>query len=228
MHVVAVASRKGGSGKTTLAGHLAVAAERAGLKPALVIDTDPQGNLADWWNARQAETPLFARASAARLAAGVQRIRALGVGVLIIDTPPALTATVADIVGFADFVLIPVRPSPHDLRAVGAMVELVERRAKPFAFAVNGVTPRTRIASEAVMALSQLGPVAPVLIHHRTGFAASMIDGRTVMEIPDEARSAQEIAALWTYVALRLVRGPHGVVRVPQPACRPEAATWAA
>ena len=45
MHVVAMVSRKGGSGKTTLAGHLAVEAERAGDGPVAVVDTDPQGSL---------------------------------------------------------------------------------------------------------------------------------------------------------------------------------------
>ncbi|HYC14067.1 MAG TPA: ParA family protein, partial [Stellaceae bacterium] len=68
MHVIAVASQKGGSGKTTLAGHLAVAADRAGAGPVALVDTDPQGSLAEWWNARVAETPLFARTAAERLA----------------------------------------------------------------------------------------------------------------------------------------------------------------
>ena len=206
MHVVAVASRKGGSGKTTLAGHLAVAAERAGIKPTLVIDTDPQGNLAQWWNARRDHSPLFARATAERLRAGVARIRELGVALLIIDTPPALETTLAEVIAIADLVLIPVRPSPHDLRAAGATVALVEHLGRPFVFALNAATARTRIASEAIMALSQHGTVAPVVIHHRTGFAASMIDGRTVMEIAGDERSGTEIGQLWEYLGRRLSR----------------------
>jgi chromosome partitioning protein len=55
-----------------------------------------------------------------------------------------------------------------------------------------------------VMALSQHGTLAPVVLHHRTGFAASMIDGRTVGEIRGEARSADEIALLWQYIGNRL------------------------
>ena len=68
MYVLAVASQKGGSGKTTLAGHLAVQADRVGAGPVALVDTDPQGSLAEWWNARTAETPLFARTGADRLA----------------------------------------------------------------------------------------------------------------------------------------------------------------
>ena len=69
---------------------------------------------------------------------------------------------------------------------------------------VNGATPKARITSEAAVALSQHGTVAPVTVHHRTDFAASMIDGRTVMEIDPDCRSATEIAALWNYVSDRL------------------------
>jgi chromosome partitioning protein len=229
MHVVAVASRKGGSGKTTLSGHLAVAAEQAGVKPALVIDTDPQGNLQQWWNARQSQTPLFARASAERLSAGVARIRDLGVALLVIDTPPALETTLSDVIRIADLVVIPVRPSPHDLRAAGATVALVEQLGKPFVFALNAATARTRIATEAIMALAQHGTVAPVIIHHRTGFASSMIDGRTVMEIPGDERSAQEIALLWAFLEDRLNRNDRAAApALPAPAADKVDATWAA
>ncbi|HYD98344.1 MAG TPA: ParA family protein, partial [Alphaproteobacteria bacterium] len=55
MRVLALSSQKGGSGKTTLSGHLAVQAERAGAGPVCLIDIDPQGSLADWWNEREAE-----------------------------------------------------------------------------------------------------------------------------------------------------------------------------
>jgi chromosome partitioning protein len=204
MHVIAVASQKGGSGKTTLAGHLAVAADRAGTGPVALVDTDPQGSLSAWWNARQAETPLFVRTAASRLAADIERLRDVGIEFLIIDTPPAIEATIAEVIRQADLVLIPARPSPHDLRAAGATVDIVERLGKPLIFVLNGAMPRARITNEAVMALSQHGTLAPVVIHHRTGFAASMIDGRTVLEIAGDERSAAEISQLWDYLSRRL------------------------
>jgi chromosome partitioning protein len=204
MHIVAIASQKGGSGKTTLAGHLAVQAEHAGFRPVALIDTDPQGSLSEWWNARAAETPSFARTTTATLKQDVEQLRALGIKLLIVDTPPAIEATIADVIGLSDLVVIPVRPSPHDLRAVGATVDMVEKLGKSLIFVVNGATPRARITNEAVMALSQHGTLAPVILHQRTGFAASMIDGRTVAEIKGEARSADEIALLWEYLSNRL------------------------
>lgn len=204
MKVVAVASQKGGSGKTTLAGHIAVQAERMGGGPVALVDTDPQGSLAEWWNVRQAETPAFVATGVARLADDIRRLRALGMRLLVIDTPPAIAATIAEVVRLADLVVIPARPSPHDLRAAGATVELVERLDRPLVFVINGAQPRARITSEAAIALSQHGTLAPSIIHNRTGFAASMIDGRTVMEVPGEARAADEVAKLWEYLDNRL------------------------
>jgi chromosome partitioning protein len=218
MHVIAVASQKGGSGKTTLAGHLAVQAERAGAGPVALIDTDPQGSLAEWWNVRTAETPVFAQAEATSLAADVERLRRLGIKLLVIDTPPAIEATIADVVRVADLVVIPARPSPHDLRAAGATVELVEALGKPLVFVVNAAAPRAKITAEAVFALSQHGTLAPAMIYNRTAFAASMIDGRTVMEIQGEERAAAEIVALWDYLGGRLRREFRTILlSAPQP-----------
>jgi chromosome partitioning protein len=219
MHVVAIASQKGGSGKTTLAGHLAVQAERAGAGPVALIDTDPQGSLAEWWNVRAAETPVFVQTDTARLGEDVGRLRDLGIKLLVIDTPPAIEVTIAEVVRVSDLVLIPARPSPHDLRAAGATVELVERVGKPLVFVVNAAMPRARITAEAVFALSQHGTLAPAMVHQRTSYAASMIDGRTVMELPGETRAGAEIAALWDYVGARL-RGEFRTIltAAPQPA----------
>jgi chromosome partitioning protein len=75
MRVLALASQKGGSGKTTLTRHLAAQAERAGHGPVVLIDIDPQGSLSDWWNERTAEEPAFAQTTVARLAADLEILR---------------------------------------------------------------------------------------------------------------------------------------------------------
>ena len=109
-------------------------------------------------------------------------------------------------------IIIPTRPSPHDLRAAGATVELADRSDKPFMFVINAATPRARITSDAAIALSQHGTVSPATIHQRTDFASSMIDGRTVMEINPESRSSKEIAELWDYVSDRLEKNFRRIV----------------
>ena len=206
MRVLALASQKGGSGKTTLSGHLAVQAQRVGAGPVVLIDTDPQGSLADWWNEREAEMPAFAQTTVARLASDLQVLRQQGFRLAVIDTPPAITLAIQSVISVAELIVVPTRPSPHDLRAVGATVDLCERSGKPLLFVVNAATPKARITAEAAVALSQHGTVAPVTMHQRTDFAASMIDGRTVMEVDPNGRSSAEVAALWNYIADRLER----------------------
>lgn len=206
MQVLAITSQKGGSGKTTLSGHVAVQAERSGAGPVALIDTDPQGSLAKWWNARSADTPTFVQTYVAQLPQDLARLRVAGTKLVIIDTPPAITATIVEVVRVSDLVVIPIRPSPHDLRAAGATVDLVEHLEKPLVFVINGASARAKITGEAAIALSQHGTVAPSIIHQRTDFAASMIDGRTVMELPRAARSCAEITELWDYLDQRLKR----------------------
>lgn len=220
MRILALASQKGGSGKTTLSGHLAVQAQIAGAGPVVLIDIDPQGSLADWWNEREAEFPAFAQTTVARIATDLEALRQQGFKLAVIDTPPAITMAIQSVISVAELIVVPTRPSPHDLRAVGATVDLCERAGKPLIFVVNAATPRARITSEAAVALSQHGTVAPVTLHHRTDYAASMIDGRTVMEVDPKGRSAAEVQALWSYVSDRLEKNfrrtvfsvPHGSV----------------
>lgn len=200
MFVIAVCSQKGGAGKTTIAAHLAVRAGAAGNGPAVLIDTDPQGSLGEWWRARHDAQPALAKVKLEDLAANLAELRSYGTAVAIIDTPPALTASIEQVIAVADLIVIPARPSPHDLRAVGATVEMARRVGKPFLFVVNGAAPRASITAQAVAALSEHGRVVPVILYQRTDFAASMIDGRTVMETAPSSRSAQEIAELWRYV----------------------------
>lgn len=206
MRVLALASQKGGSGKTTLSGHLAVQAQLAGAGPVVLIDIDPQGSLADWWNEREAELPAFAQTTVARLVADLDTLRSQGFKLAVIDTPPAITMAIQSVIAVAELVVIPTRPSPHDLRAAGATVDICERAGKPLVFCINAATPKARITHEAAVALSQHGTVAPVTLHQRTDFAASMIDGRTVMETDPKGKSAAEVAGLWTYIADRLDR----------------------
>ena len=201
---MALASQKGGSGKTTLAGHLAVQAQLSGRGPVAIVDIDPQGSLADWWNEREDDFPVYAQTTVNRLATDLKTLRAEGIKLVVIDTPPAITMAINSVISVAELIVVPTRPSPHDLRAVGATVELCERSGKPLIFAVNAATSGASITREAIVALSEHGTVAPVTVHNRTNFAASMIDGRTVMELAPRSKSSAEIEALWEYVYERL------------------------
>lgn len=206
LQVVALTSQKGGSGKTTMTGHLAVQAQRIGNGPVAIIDTDPQGSIAGWGRARAESVPVVFTATPGQVPSMIDGLAADGFSLVFIDTPPAVTDAISKVVSHSDLVIIPTRPSPHDLRAVGATVDIVEDHDKAMIFVVNSATRGARITSEAAVALSQHGTVAPVTIHHRVDYASSMIDGRTVMELNEASRSSKELVALWEYVADRLDR----------------------
>jgi chromosome partitioning protein len=129
--------------------HLAVEAERRGAGPVVVVDANPQGSLASWWNRRVAETSLFAAVEVVRLAEPMSALQRERVNLIVLDTPPALLDTIGVAISVADLVLIPARPIPHDLRAVGVVGEMAEATAKSFGFVVNGATPRTTMALQA-------------------------------------------------------------------------------
>src|SRR3546814_13842567 len=112
LKVLVVASQKGGSGKTTLAGHLAVQAELRGEGPVGLIDVDPQGSLADWWNERTAPNPFFIQTAVPRLADDIRELAAHGLELLLLDTPPARTPSIAASIPVPPMRLRPPRPHP--------------------------------------------------------------------------------------------------------------------
>jgi len=198
--VVVVASQKGGSGKTTLARNLAVAAGSG----AALVDTDPQGSLTDWWNRREAEVPPLARLDG-DLAAGIAALAESGVELVLVDTPPSVHPWLGDLLRLADLVLVPVRPSPDDLGAVSATLDLVEAAGRPFAFVISQAKPGTILAREAVPALAQHGRVAPAVIHDRVEFPTAAIAGLGVTE--REGPGAEEVRQLLSYVMTQLRKG---------------------
>ncbi|RZL53053.1 MAG: ParA family protein, partial [Sphingomonas sp.] len=154
MRVLAMASQKGGSGKTTLSGHLAVQAQIAGHGPVVLIDIDPHGTLSDWWGDRTTAYPAFAQTVVARLQADLEMLRQQGFKLVMIDTPPAITLAIQSVIAVAELVVVPTRPSPHDLRAVGATVDLCQRAGKPLIFVINAATPDAPINADAAVALA--------------------------------------------------------------------------
>lgn len=204
MKTVVITSQKGGSGKTTLAAHLAIAAEQANAGPAVLIDTDPQQTLATWWNIREAESPQLAPVSLREFPEKLHSLAEAGFAWCFVDTPPALTEQNRLVLGRADLVLIPARPSPNDLWSLGATLDLVKESGAPFAFVLTQAKGNARITVQTIAALSQHGQVLQAIVHDRVDYAASMTDGRTATEINPASPAAAEIAALWACTAARL------------------------
>lgn len=198
MKTIVIAAQKGGAGKTTLARNLSVAASHDG-RTVICLDLDPQGSLRAWWESREADTPAMLDRDPApdALRATLNAAKAQ-FDLCIIDTPPAAPEWLSEALGAADLVLIPVRPSPDDLRAVGATIAAVIRAGVPFVFALSQ-TPRARITEEAARVLAQHGRVVPVNIAQRVSYAETGATGQGVTETTDDKAGA-EIVAVWEYV----------------------------
>jgi chromosome partitioning protein len=205
MRIVVLASQKGGAGKTTLTGHLAIAAEQRGVKPVIMIDTDPQGSLSTWWNRRKAETPMLSPLPFLRdLPARLDELRRGNVALVLIDTPPAITSSIREVMRFADLVVMPVRPSPHDLDAIGATIDLAQTVNASFVFTVTQAKLNARVTPQTVALLSAHGTVSPSIIQDRVIYATGMTDGRTAGDIDPKGAAAMEILALWDFIQATL------------------------
>ena len=197
MRTIVINSQKGGSGKTTLCAHLSVEAERAGNGPVFLIDTDPQGTLTTWHEKRQAETPQRVELPFDGIANGLRQLKERKASFCFIDTAPSRTDETAALFALADLVIVPIRPSPSDLWAASATVELLKRDNVPYLFVLNQVKANAGITAQAAASLSHHGPVAETFIGDRVPYAAAMTDGRTAIEITPKGPAAIETAALW-------------------------------
>jgi chromosome partitioning protein len=198
MKTIVIQSQKGGSGKTMLAAHLAVEAERSG-NAAWVIDTDRQATLSLWHERRQADTPQRLDVPLERIAVGLKKIADQGAEFCFIDTAPSLSDQNVALLEQADLVIIPVRPSPSDLWAVAETVARVKNAGKPFLFVITQAKQQATITAQAIAALSQHGKVSQAFIADRVAYASAMTGGNTAPEIA-KGQTAQEISALWQEV----------------------------
>lgn len=198
MRTICIAAQKGGAGKTTLARNLAVAAVQDGQR-VLCLDLDPQQSLRQWWQGREGDAPMMLASDPLPNALRATLDAAQGrFDLVVIDTPPAAPAWLTETLRAADLALIPVRPSPDDLRAVGATIAALRAAGVAFAF-VMSQTPRAKLTEEAARVLAQHGRVAPVNIAQRVIYAETGATGQGVTETSD-LRAAQELAAIWGYV----------------------------
>ncbi|MBV8887565.1 MAG: AAA family ATPase [Chroococcidiopsidaceae cyanobacterium CP_BM_RX_35] len=204
MKTLAIISQKGGAGKTTLAIHLAVAAEMDGKQTAL-IDIDPQASAASWGDSREKETPAVVSAQPSRLDKVLEAARTTGAALAILDTAPHSESASLAAARVADYILIPCRPAILDLRAIGQSVELVKLAGKPASVILNTVPPRGNLALDATTAVTTYGvPVCPVHIGQRAAFIHSLTSGLTAQEYEPGGKASEEINRLYMWTCKQL------------------------
>ena len=207
MKTIVVANQKGGSGKSTLTVHLAAAAEHAGDGPVIITDTDPQGTAGDWFNQRKRagiDTPRYAPLALSDIASKIEDLDAAGAAYLFIDTAPSVGAVNAELFAAADLILIPLNPTPADLRALVKGLPLIKGSGKPFNFVLARVRANLRNNDGAAMALDALGLVLPTRMHERVIYAETFAHGKTALEIDPKGIAAEEIGGLWQMVKERI------------------------
>lgn len=201
MKTVAILSQKGGAGKTTLALHIAAAAEAARISTA-VIDLDPQASAAGWKDSRPGDSPVVISLPHTRLPNGLQAAEEGGAGLVVIDTAPHSEAAAMAATRAADLVLIPCRPGILDLRAIGTTAELVKLAGKRAFVVLNAMPPRaTNLLADATEAVRQHGlEVAPVTLQQRAAYAHALTAGQAAPEYEPGGKAAGEVASLFKWL----------------------------
>jgi chromosome partitioning protein len=205
MQTIAILSQKGGTGKTTLALHLAVAAEKDG-QSAIVIDLDPQASAAGWKDTRPQDTPVVVPTPSTRLSQALEAARKGRASIVFIDSAPhsgddALAAAEA-----AALILIPCRAAILDLRAIATTARIVKLAGKTAFVVLNAVPPRaTHILEDArkAVAVHEL-KVAPVSLQQRAAYAHALTAGKTAQEYEPESKAADEISRLYSWLKKQL------------------------
>ena len=204
MKVITLVTQKGGTGKSTLATALAVAAVQAGEK-VFALDLDPQGTLAAWAHIRQQAAPSVAQLPPNQTATLPQVLAAAAktYTVAILDTAGADNPGTHNAMSAADLCLVPLRPTRPDGLAVKPTVEALLRGKRPFAFVLTQcpTTPRGSRAAEMAAGLSSLGLLAEPLICQRADYQDAFAAGQGVTEYAPDGKAAEEARHLWAWIA---------------------------
>jgi len=201
MHTISILSQKGGTGKTTLSLHLAVAAQKHG-RCAVVIDVDPQASSAEWKDSRAADTPVVVAVPPTRLTHALKAAHDGGADVVFIDTAPHSGDVALSAAEVADLLLIPCRAAILDLRAIGTTAKVAKLSGKPAFVILNAVPPQaTRALQDARAAVGVHGlKVAPIAIQQRAAFAHSLTAGQTAQEYEPGGKAAEDIEKLYIWL----------------------------
>jgi chromosome partitioning protein len=197
MKTISLVSQKGGSGKTTLALHLAVEGSRRGFR-TLLMDLDPQASSVRWADRRGDLQPDVSSEHPARLDAALAAAAEAGYELVIVDTAPHADQAALRAAKAAALILVPCRPSILDIDAIGATLELCQLAKREARVVLNAAPIRSRVTQESAHAVRKIGgEVSSVVIRERVAFRHALVDGRVAQEFEPNGPAAAEIVALF-------------------------------
>lgn len=202
MFTISIIGQKGGTGKTTTALGLAVAAARDG-KAVAVIDLDPQASASNWKDRRSEDNPAVVSAQSSRLRQTIEIAKTSGADLVIIDTAGRSDDSALNAARVADVVLIPTRPAMIEVEALAAARDILQTAGSPPAFVLlNGVHPQA--SKQAEEARQMIGAVfgmavCPVHLSHRNAYSEALTSGRTAQELDPDGKAAGELERLYKF-----------------------------
>lgn len=203
-----ISTAKGGSGKTTTARNLAVAAAHEGLR-VLVVDTDAQQALARWAARRPEQAPpVTCEAIAlAEIETHWERLDASEADIVIVDTPPGVESSPGQMQALlqkADLVLVPVQPSDDDIESAAPWMELLARLEVPAHYLLNRVRRGSKSLDDAKLGLLETGRrLAPVEVRDLEDIRRSARAGIGVMELRG-GNGGDDFRSVWAFARSEL------------------------
>lgn len=214
MITVALCTQKGGTGKTTIATALAVAAHLAGKKSAL-LDLDPQTNAVNWFDRREGDGPDVASIQPGAIRRSLDAYRGLGMDWVFIDTPGKMDSASTEAAKYADMVLIPTQAQIFAIDTLEPLKRLLDMAGNPPAFVVlNLVHPNAggRAADDAAAIADRFNiSVAPIHLSRLKAYEDAPALGQTPQELEPQGRAAQEVAGLFSFLSEQasMITGKH-------------------
>ncbi|MNX49727.1 Chromosome-partitioning ATPase Soj [compost metagenome] len=209
MQVIAVLNQKGGSGKTTIATHLARALQLDGAD-VLLVDSDPQGSARDWAAVREDQPLTVVGIDRPTIDRDLKNVASKDY--VVIDGAPQAADLAVSAIKAASFILIPVQPSPYDIWATSDLVDLVKQRIEltdgklQAAFVVSRAIKGTRIGAEVTDALTGYGlPVLEARITQRVSYPGTAAAGTTILDAEPDGDGAAEVRALLAEIKQKLI-----------------------
>ena len=207
--VITICQQKGGTGKTTLAVHLALAFAKLHNLKIAIIDTDPQGSLGKWFVVRSEkkvsnENLTFKTAS---LWGAQYESKTLKKDhdIVIIDTPPKIESDARPSIEAADLVLIPMTPSHVDFWATEAIIDIAKKAGKKIFVQINRANERSKLVKKTYEYIKSINVKSTnTLIGHRQIYASSMGEGKTAIEKQRKSNAVEEIKKLSEQILLEL------------------------